>query len=828
MALGYRSGGRCYWPGCPEKVFRDEAGEPYRTAAIAHIHGAYPRSARYKPEMTNDQRRSFSNLMLFCGPHHWIVDQDELKYPAERLRRWKARHEAEFGQGTADQADFVTTYRKHFCELHGYLEPPDFERFARVPAADLYVPGQEIRQVPGPGRPVPARPGTATRLTVADLPRLTDRTVLLGDPGGGKTTAARMMMRSYADDPAARTPFLVSLGAYAAEDPPGCSIAEYIERDLPATYECRPPDGLVGRLLRAGEALVIFDGLDEFTDGRRRRGLSRCIELFCKAYPLVPVLVTSREIGYDRARLDGSRFTCYRLGEFGSSEVEEYTRKWFVDPATAEAFLSGSADIGDLRSNPLLLSLMCSLYQDEEALPTSRAGLYERCAALLLRKWDDERGIRRTLPARVEVRPLVRHLAWWLFSQRRPVVKESRFLAEVTTFVQARGPGSADEAREAAEEFVEFCRERTWVLSPGVTASGERGCGFTHRTFLEYYAAAYIVAELRTTPEELAEFLACRVADGEWSVVDLLAVSVMERKTDGAADRVYQILLGPGGTAADRGELLAFLVYLLDAAWPSSATARKLIREALRHRIGYDPERETRHPLSCLAALRTGHELICDEIGGYVSAAIASGDPGAAAETLRVILDLAGHAGNPFWREWATGQAGRYQAEIGAASARSGELRTMALYAGAITLEQAIAMQGGLNALMQPFPQMLESALITPYPADLYLRVVVNGEIDAEAFAAIGRYVTSHPELPLTRASGYDFGISDIGGEELLREAGAQLSELAGLGLAVVHAICSEIFGWNGERPRAELPMPSPFRRTFRDWADGKADFTKA
>ena len=828
MALGYRSGGRCYWPGCPEKVFRDEAGEPYRTAAIAHIQGANPGSARYKKKMTNDQRRSITNLMLLCGPHHWIVDQDELKYTAEKLQSWKTRHEAEFGQGAADQAGFVTTYRKHVCELHGYLEPPDFERSARVPAADLHVPGQQIREVPGPGRPVPARPGTATRLTVADLPRLTDRTVLLGDPGGGKTTAARMMMRFCAGDPAARTPFLVSVGAYAAEDP-GCSIAEYIERDLPATYECRPPDGLVGRLLRAGEALVVFDGLDEFTDGPGRRRLSRRIELFCNAYPLVPVLVTSREIGYDRARLDGSQFTCYRLGEFGSREVEEYARKWFANPATAEAFLSGSADIGDLRSNPLLLSLMCSLYQDTAALPASRAALYERCAALLLRKWDDERGIRRALPTGVEVRPLVRHLAWWLSSQRRPVVSESLLLAEVTKFLQARGPGSADQAQEAAEEFVEFCRQRTWVLSPGVTASGENGCGFTHRTFLEYHAAAYIVAELRTTPGELAEFLNCRVAGGDWSVVDLLAVSVMEQKTSGAADRVYQILLEPGSTAADRGELLTFLAYLLDDAWPSSATARKLIREILRHRIGYDPERETRHPLACLPAPRPGRqELICDEITSYVSAAAASGDRGAAADALRIILDLAGNAGNPFWREWAAGQARRYQVEIGSASARSGELRTMALYAGAITMAQAIAMQGGLDALMRPFPQMLESALITPYPAGLYLHAVVSGEIDAEAFAAIGRYVTSHPELPLTRASGYDFGISDIGGEELLREAGARLSELAGLGLAVVHATCSEIFGWNGERPRAQLPMPSQFRRTFRDWADDRVDFTEA
>ena len=208
---------------------------------------------------------------------------------------------------------------------------------------------------------------------MADLPRLTDRTVLLGDPGGGKTAAARMMMRSYAGNPEPDAipgqPRRIRGGR-----PAGMLDRRVHRANLPATYECRPPGGLVGCFLRAGEALVIFDGLDEFTDGPRRRGLSRRIELFCKAYPLVSVLVTSREIGYDRARLDGSQFTCYRLGEFGSPEVEEYARKWFADPATAEAFLSGSADIGDLRSNPLLLSLMCSLYAGRGGRCGSRAG----------------------------------------------------------------------------------------------------------------------------------------------------------------------------------------------------------------------------------------------------------------------------------------------------------------------------------------------------------------------------------------------------------------------------------------------------------------------
>ena len=63
------------------------------------------------------------------------------------------------------------------------------------------------------------------------------------------------------------------------------------------------------------------------------------------------MLVTSRVIGYDQARLDDRQFTCYRLGGFGDEQVAEYARKWFAQdargagPEDAEAFLAESASV---------------------------------------------------------------------------------------------------------------------------------------------------------------------------------------------------------------------------------------------------------------------------------------------------------------------------------------------------------------------------------------------------------------------------------------------------------------------------------------------------
>ena len=78
-------------------------------------------------------------------------------------------------------------------------------------------------------------------------------------------------------------------------------------------------------------------------------------------------------------------------------------------------------------------------------------------------------------------------------NQVQPAVTEHELVNETTAFLYGRGFESQADAREAAAEFVEFCRGRLWVLSDaGTTATGETLYSFTHRTFLEYFSAAYL------------------------------------------------------------------------------------------------------------------------------------------------------------------------------------------------------------------------------------------------------------------------------------------------------------------------------------------------
>jgi len=87
--------GTCYFPGCetPTIVFV-KPGQPSVNVHIAHIEGAEAGSARYNEEMTNEERRSYSNLLLLCVPHHDLIDHKEPEqYSVELLRDWKASKE---------------------------------------------------------------------------------------------------------------------------------------------------------------------------------------------------------------------------------------------------------------------------------------------------------------------------------------------------------------------------------------------------------------------------------------------------------------------------------------------------------------------------------------------------------------------------------------------------------------------------------------------------------------------------------------------------------------------------------------------------------------
>jgi hypothetical protein len=616
-------------------------------------------------------------------------------------------------RGGQAEAEFIDRYRRQAHQRHGFLTPPDFDRRRRVPVADIYVSTEVSRLVSFgeiadqysadlPDSPHESReqtgdadPEEPDRATVLDLAGQIDRAVLLGDPGGGKTTAANVLTDHFASDRGGRVPFLVTLREYAAKAPIEWSVAEHVEQNLKSVYQSGAPDGLVERLLVTGRAIVIFDGLDELLDTSRRRDVSDRVEQFCSAYPLTPVLVTSRVVGYDQARLDDSQFTRYRLDGFGDDEVAEYARKWFttqddLPPAQAvvqaDAFLAESANARDLRANPLLLSLMCILYRGAGSLPGDRAGIYARCAELLLRRWDEQRDLYRKLGSDHLVEPTLRYLAWWLFTREdsQTAATERELIAKSAEFLHERGYETQEEARAAAREFVAFCRGRMWVFSDaGTTADGERLYGFTHRTFLEYFAAWHLAA-VSDTPEDLARELARRVhASSAWATVGELAVKIKADATDRAADRIYATLLDE---AATDESVLWFLAKSTESARPSPGMVRRVTNAVLDEIFRVPPhDADAKLPVSHVKPLEqlfsgsTRDLAVASDVSSNrIATMVASADETTRIDALQLIAELGSHFLNTPLRRWARGQVALYSAEISVLSDRSTSFRLAA------------------------------------------------------------------------------------------------------------------------------------------------------
>jgi hypothetical protein len=85
---------QCAAPGCDNALLARD--DNTLIAKICHIEAASPNGPRYNPNMTDEERRHYNNLILLCDECHSIIDnkENENKYPVELLRKWKREHES--------------------------------------------------------------------------------------------------------------------------------------------------------------------------------------------------------------------------------------------------------------------------------------------------------------------------------------------------------------------------------------------------------------------------------------------------------------------------------------------------------------------------------------------------------------------------------------------------------------------------------------------------------------------------------------------------------------------------------------------------------------
>ncbi|MGA2147296.1 MAG: HEAT repeat domain-containing protein [Bryobacteraceae bacterium] len=419
--------------------------------------------------------------------------------------------------------------------------------------------------------------------------------VLLGDPGSGKTSLLKYLVLKWITENQGPLPLWIDLKELAGQLMP---LKAYLDSgNVAFGLDARD----IEERLREGQAALYLDGLDEIFHAPTRASVVEQIASFSARYPRASVVVTSRIIGYEPERLRDFDFTHATLEDFDDEQVRTFLSKWHAvseDDAKErtrlqnrlEQALKDSRAIRELAGNPLLLTMMAILNRNQE-LPRDRVELYREVSRVLLHEWDASRSLLPTDTfARQEKEALLKELAGEMQQTDEGLAGnliEREGLVQVFRKFLA-GLGIQD-AYSKAESLVQQLTERNFILC----FAGADRFAFVHRTFLEYFCAAWFVEQFEKRRTLSLDQLKLEVFGRHWQdekwheVLRLIAGMVGEKQ----AGELILFLMGLDG----RDHKLANL--MLAAGCLSEVRNRRAvlqIDQALRGRliadaVTYDP-----------------------------------------------------------------------------------------------------------------------------------------------------------------------------------------------------------------------------------------------
>jgi HEAT repeat protein/phage terminase Nu1 subunit (DNA packaging protein) len=334
------------------------------------------------------------------------------------------------------------------------------------------------------------------------------RIMVLADPGMGKSTLLRMEAGAIAQQERQQLegdkaledvifPLFLRLSELAKKSEEIIdAIPELIQRDYPNTAPPLIP--LLKEKLKTGKCLLLLDALDEVPKvDRNRIELKEKLNRFVGNYSC-PIICTSRIVGYDGAFVDGAKEV--EIVPFSDKHIEQYIEIWFTNAAEQLSGKSVSAAelVRELRSkpqvrglaqNPLLLSLICSLYQEKGlTLPARRCQVYEKAVEYMLGKWSQNR--RDQSEGRIRAKLLLlENLAYSFSCEGQEVFEFDDLYDQIEDYLQGeRVP--IDLRNAVTSELITELSEQDGILQKLYAESDEYL--FLHRTFQEYLTAGYL------------------------------------------------------------------------------------------------------------------------------------------------------------------------------------------------------------------------------------------------------------------------------------------------------------------------------------------------
>ena len=354
--------------------------------------------------------------------------------------------------------------------------------------------------------------------------------MLLGKPGAGKTTLLKYtaLKCSQGEIFSDLVPIFVTLRQYAGvETQP--RLLDYIAQDFHA-YNIGD-ELTIKQLLQHGRAILFWDGLDEVREDDLHRVLED-LRSFSEQYYSNRFVITSR-LGAQEYVFE--KFTEVEVANFRPLQISQFAQRWFAGNSRhIELFLRKVEDnrpIQELATNPLLLTLLCLVFDEFGDFPTNRSELYREGLDVLLKKWDAKRNIERhQIYKNLSMQrkeDLLAQVACTTFYQGDYFFRQVDLERYITDYIRNLPKAHTD------EESLQLDSEaiiKAIESQHGLFVERAKGIySFSHLTFQEYLAARELVYNGN---QDTLTLLASKITDHRWHDILRLAVGMMRSADD--------------------------------------------------------------------------------------------------------------------------------------------------------------------------------------------------------------------------------------------------------------------------------------------------------